>query len=249
MAQYTFGSGTLWGLRTDGISTHTPIKFGAVQEVSFEISSGVKELHGQYQFPLAVGRGTAKITGKCKNAQVNGKIFSDLYFAATPSTGQIKVVEAEAKTIPASAGPYTITCAQGTDLLQDMGVTLAATGAKMVRVASNVAAGQYIVDEATGVYTFAAADAEKAVLLDYTYTYTTSGVLSVMSNALIGVQPIFQVIHRSTWDSKDLTFKWEQCISTKIGFAFKNEDFMIPELDFSCFANSSGNVVTISAAE
>ena len=39
------------------------------------------------------------------------------------------------------------------------------------------------------------------------------------------------------------------CVSTKLAFATKLEDFVIPELDFEIFANASGNVLQWSFAK
>ncbi len=74
---------------------------------------------------------------------------------------------AEAASVPASA-PFTVTFATGFGKWgSDSGVTYA-NGTPLVAVASNPAVGQYAVSS-TGVYTFAAADAVAAVLLNYGY--------------------------------------------------------------------------------
>ncbi|MGH6974244.1 MAG: hypothetical protein ACRED6_06420 [Stellaceae bacterium] len=39
------------------------------------------------------------------------------------------------------------------------------------------------------------------------------------------------------------------CVSSKLSFATKLEDFSIPELDFDVFANPAGNVLAWSFAE
>ncbi len=102
MAIYTFGSGTLWGVRTD-IANATPVRFGALQEVSLEFSATNKTLYGQYQFPLAVARGTGKITGKAKFGQISGSLYAGLFFGITPATGQSTTSNNEAATVPSQA--------------------------------------------------------------------------------------------------------------------------------------------------
>jgi len=44
------------------IANPTPVPFGALQDISLDFSWTMKELYGQYQMPLAVGRGAAKVT-------------------------------------------------------------------------------------------------------------------------------------------------------------------------------------------
>ncbi len=75
-------------------------------------------------------------------------------------------VTGEAWTIPAT--PFQITATQPWgNWGSDQGVTFAATGVALTQVASGPTAGQYAV--AAGVYTFAAADVGKAVLISYGY--------------------------------------------------------------------------------
>jgi hypothetical protein len=77
-------------------------------------------------------------------------------------------VSAEAAAVPVS--PYQVTAAapQG-PFSADLGVTNAATGAALTKIASGTpSTGQYKVD-ASGVYTFAAADQGAGVLLSYSF--------------------------------------------------------------------------------
>jgi hypothetical protein len=71
-------------------------------------------------------------------------------------------VSGEAGTIPSNPGPYTVQA--GAAFRADGGVTIATVAA--VHVSGTPAAGQYSVD-ATGLYTFAAADAGRVVALSY----------------------------------------------------------------------------------
>jgi hypothetical protein len=58
-------------------------KFGALQDVSVDISFNLKELYGQNQFPLTIARGQGKIEGKAKFANLNGGMVNDLFFGQT----------------------------------------------------------------------------------------------------------------------------------------------------------------------
>jgi len=79
---YSFGSGVLLGTRTD-IANATPVNFGLVQEVTIEESATVKEIYGQYQYPLVAARGTVKTTGKAKVARISGLAFANLFWHYT----------------------------------------------------------------------------------------------------------------------------------------------------------------------
>lgn len=77
-------------------------------------------------------------------------------------------VAGESATVP-SGGPFTVTALSSLGTFSsDIGVTKASDGTVFTKVASGPTAGQYSVD-ASGIYTFAAADANLAVLLSYAY--------------------------------------------------------------------------------
>jgi len=103
----SFGSGAVWGERTDVIGSGIgPRQFGVLQDIQIDFDWSNKELYGQLQFPVAIARGQGKITGKAKFAQILGLLYSDIFFGATPATGQFAVSQLEAATVPA-ATPYT----------------------------------------------------------------------------------------------------------------------------------------------
>src|SRR5579864_5008732 len=91
MAEYGFGAGFLTGLRTD-ISNATPRQFGTPQDVAIEFTGDIKELFGQYQYPVDTARGKTKITGKAKFATIQGRMYNDLFFGQSITTGQNKFV-------------------------------------------------------------------------------------------------------------------------------------------------------------
>ena len=73
MAKYVFGSGALYGVSLqDG--KQTPVRFGTLQDVSIETATTVKELFGSNQFAEEIRRGTIKVSGKTKFAQLNGEL-------------------------------------------------------------------------------------------------------------------------------------------------------------------------------
>lgn len=242
---FSFGSGVLLGTRTD-IANATPVNFGLVQEVQLDLQFTAKELYGQYQFPVAIARGQGKATGKAKMAQVSGLAFNNLFFGGALAGGQLATSFGEAGSVPASS-PYTVTAVNAATWQDDYGAVYAATGLPLSKVASAPAAGQYSV--AAGVYSFNASDAGKAVLISYTYTAAGSGQALTLANPLLGTTPTFQAQLYTSFQGKPCNVKLFNCVSSKLSFATKLEDFTIPELDFDIFANAAGNVLQWSFAE
>jgi hypothetical protein len=242
---YSFGSGVLLGTRSD-IANATPVNFGLVQEVTIEESATVKEIYGQYQYPLVAARGTVKTTGKAKVARISGLAFANLFYGVTPSSGQLSTAFAEAGSVPASS-PYTVTVVNSATFADDNGVVYASTGLPLTKVASAPASGQYSV--ASGVYTFSSADSGKAVLVTYTYGLASSGQKLTVTNPLLGTTPTFQALFYTTFQGQPVTLKLNNCVSNKLTLQTKLEDFTMPEFDFSCFADSAGNIMTWSFGE
>jgi len=242
-----FGSGVL--IATPSGATPTPVQFGTLQDVSIDIDAESKKLFGQYQFPVAVGRGQAKITGKAKFANIDGGVYNSIFFGTTQAAGQKLWSYNEAGTVGSS--PYTVTVANSAAFDADLGVNYASTGTPLTRVASAPTTGQYSV--AAGVYTFAAADTGKAVLVSYSYTQTASGsgFKSTISNNLMGVAPTFQIDFYQTnpnVSGAQWSLRLYACMASKLSMASKNSDFIIPELDFEAFANSSNMVGELNTA-
>jgi len=238
---YSFGAGVLFGTNTAANST--PQNFGTLQECSLDFSFTVKELTGSYQFPVAVARGVGKIAGKAKAATLNGAMVNSIFFGQTLATGSQLIAYNEAGVITTN----TVTVSNSATFLADLGVTNAATGQQLTKVASGPATGQYSVS--AGVYTFAAADSAISPLISYSYTSTTLGKKITISNQLLGVTPLFSAAFTTTYQGKSATFTLNQCTASKLNFATKLEDFMIPEFDFSVFADASNTIGTLSFSE
>jgi hypothetical protein len=242
--QYQFGSGVLYGRNTTANST--PVRFGGLQGVTLDMSFNLKELYGQYQFPIALGRGTGKVTGKADWAQINAAAWNDLFFGNTnPATGSTVTAVAEAATVTANI----VTASHNTTFLQDMGVVLASDGSLFVKVANAPVGQQYSCNESTGVYTFNSSQANAAVLVSYTWADASNGKKITVTNQLLGQAPEFSVVFTEVFQSKKMTFVLNRCMSNKLSLATKLEDFGIPSFDWSSFADASNNVMTISTDE
>ena len=119
MPQYGFGSGLMFGVRSD-VANATPRLFGTLQEGSVDFSGDTKQLFGMSQFPVDVARAKMKIEGKAKLGQISGATLHQIAYL-------------EAKTIPATPFQVTVTNTTG---FADRGVVYAATGVPFIKVAS-----------------------------------------------------------------------------------------------------------------
>jgi hypothetical protein len=240
-----FGSGTLIMTRTD-VANSTPSTVGVLQDVQIDFDFTNKELIGQNQFPVDVARAQGKITGKAKFALIYGRTINDMFFGQTlnPASGILAAL-LEPHSVPA-VSTYTVTVTNSATFSADQGLFYADTGLPLVKVASAPAAGQYSVS--AGVYTFASADAGKAILFNYTYTSTTSIQISG-TNQLMGTSPVFEVLLAESYKGNVLNLKLYQAITTKLSFPFKNTDYSVQDLEFAAYANSAGKVFELTTSQ
>jgi hypothetical protein len=251
--QNVFGSGVLIGTPlTDYtgavIANPTPVQFGVAQEIGLDVSFDTKMLYGQNQFPVAVGRGKGKITGKVKAAQVNGALFNSIMFGQGLTSGIIAdVYDVVGAAIPGTPYQITPTVPSSGTWTFDLGVR-DSNGVPMTRVASGPATGQYSV--AAGVYTFAAADTTKVVYINFQYTATsTTAKKSTLVNPLMGYAPSFRADLYLPYNGKTLIVTANNCVANKLSLATKLDDFVIPEYNFDAFADAAGNVLTYALSE
>ncbi len=318
--QFAFGSGLLWASRTD-IANATPVRFGALQDVSVDFDGELKELYSQYQFPIDVARGKTKITGKAKLARISSIQYNNMFFGQTVTTGQKLTAYDEADTTsaggtgttnattasssavlhftstPAScvvgcivtdttspavitAGSFIIavtattatmnqnaagagvgatdalvfspvvTVANSANYIVDLGVRYSATGNPLALTTAalvlSAGLGNYALTF-PGSYAFSPADLSVAMLFDYVYS-TTSGQTVTGNNLLMGSSPRFIMTFSDNYESQTATLRLFACASTKLSFATKIDDYVIPELDFSAYANAAQQVYEFTAA-
>lgn len=248
-----FGSGALFGIPTNdvngnAIANPTPVQFGAVQDISLDITFDIKELYGQQQFAIDVARGKAKITGKAKSATINGALFNNLFFGMTATAGILSdYKDIVGAVIPGTPFTITPTMPNAGVWATDLGVT-DINGRPYTRVASAPATGQYMV--AAGVYTFAAADTGKTVFIAAQYTGTsTTAQKIVVSNPLLGSTPTFRTEIYIPYEGKSLVVSLPACVSNKLAFATKLDDYTIPELDFIAYGPNGTSPMTLALSE
>jgi hypothetical protein len=243
---FVFGSGVLIGTQLN-VANPTPINFGLVQKVSVDTSVSVKELYGQYAFPVAVGSGTRKVQCKASLARFSGQAIGRLFYNQVPAAGSTISQFAEVHNVPASS-PYTVTVTNATHFVADQGVTYASNGLPLIAVSASPATGQYSVNAATGVYTFAAGDTGAGVLISYTYTASTAGEALAIANPLIGPTSTFTATLFATDPTTNSQFSvtLNQCVASKFSFDTNIEDFAKPDFEFQAFANAAGQVMTFN---
>ena len=253
MAQYTFGSGSVWCTpTTDAFGTvlanPTPLLIGALQDASIDISADTKMLYGQNQFPIAFGRGKGKIVGKIKFAQINGLHFNSLFFGQTVASSVYSAVaDVIGATIPATPFTITPTVPSSGTWSFDLGVRNS-QGNPMTNVATAPTTGQYSVT--AGAYLFAAADTGQTVYISYRYTATsTVAKTSTVRNIAMGAAPSFRCDFFDQLGGNGLDLTLFACVASKLTFASKQDDFMVPEIDFDAFADSAGRVIQWGTAQ
>lgn len=244
MTQLAFGSGSVWGINTAANST--PARFGVTQDISLDFTASTKPIFGQNNLPVSVAKASLQTKGKITFGQFNGRVINELFFGGTSAAGQKLTIDSEAGTVPTT--PYQITVANGATFADDLGVVGVVSGTPLLRVASAPATGQYSVNTVTGVYTFAAADTTLAMKISYTYT-TTGGNTFTIAQVAMGVANTFKTVASLPYNGQKATITLNACVSSKLSIATKLEDFTKPAFDFEAFADSSGNLGTISVAE
>ena len=245
---FVFGSGVLIGTQLN-VPTSTPINFGLVQKVSVNTSVGVKELYGQYAFPVAVGSGTRKVQwqGLFGAVQRPGPWSPVLQSGPDFGLDDISVLlrctafRPRAR-IPSRSPTPLISSPTKASSMRRLGLPL-------LNVATLTAAAQYTFNASTGVYTFYLADAGAGVLISYTYssTATTTQNLAI-ANPLIGPTSTFAATLFATDPTTNAPFSvtLNQCVASKFSFDTNIEDFAKPDFEFQAFANAAGQVMTFN---
>jgi hypothetical protein len=238
MGFYVFGSGTAIAKPFGALAAGnpTPLQLATLQEVSVDISASQKELMGKQQFPVAIARTAGKVNIKIKWASFYAKALNDLFFGSTVSTGQRIGVIDEAHTAAASV---TITPPSSGTFVEDQGVVDASAN-QMTKAASNPPVGSYSVNEGTGAYTFNASQTG-TLLISYVYSITGGAAVSV-ANKPMGSMPIFEMwLHNSQYGN-NISWRFPNCILSKIALNFKNEDWGVPDVEGGAFSDASGNI-------
>jgi hypothetical protein len=247
--QAVFGPGLARITRTDVVAGSYDV--GYVQEFSLDMKREMKELYGSYTYPLAVGAGTTKVTGKLKAATLSGETINNIFFGGTFTAGtQYDITSDVAQAIPATPYQLTPTPPNSGTFAYDLGVINAVTGEPMTLVTGTPTAGQYSVTG--GEYTFSSADhtAGVTVTIFYAYSWMTgaNGQNIVIPNQLIGSSPTFQLDYKTVFGGQIYQLTMFNGVCTGASLAHKLTDFAMPEYDLAFFVNAAGNLGRMSLA-
>ena len=246
--QLIFGIGALWGQRTD-LPNIGPDQFAVLQDNTIDFSFELKELYSQLGFPIDIARGKGKITGKAKMARVFAALYGDLFFGDAVSLAtEDNVSEDELHTVATAATAVT----NAATFVQDLGVFYNSGGRLRFEYGTGVpsAAGQYSVSG--GTYTFSTFDIGSSVAISYVFT-DTNGKQITITNNFMGFTPTFKATfyqQRATQGSSgQITLLLNQCISSRLSFPSRVDDYGIPDFDFMAVSPGSNIIGTLSTTE
>lgn len=150
-------------------------------------------------------------------------------------------------------GP-SITVTNAATFIDDLGVVNVNTGMQLTPVTSSPATGEYSVSN--GTYLFAAADATAGLVVAPSYEYSQSEAGSGFTYYAqpMGFRPTFKLVlsnqglmNNPAYMGQPLTMTLWSVGINKFSLDFKNEDWIIPETDFSAGMDFMKRVYTIGA--
>jgi hypothetical protein len=157
--QFGFGAGVLTATRND-IANGSPIRFGALQDISVDFDGEIKELYAQGQVAIDARRGKMKIQGKAKMAALNSYLMSNLFFGQPATVGQYIPVYNEAQTVgtPTTSATSASTAA-GSAVLTFSAVpagVIVGQGISDTMTSGAIPAGTYVISKTTTTVTMSA---------------------------------------------------------------------------------------------
>lgn len=239
---FQFGIGGLFANPNGGnlAAGSGPVQFGTIQEASLEMTQKLVSLMGQNKWPDDVAPSDMKGSGKSGTARINLELFNNLFFADTIVDGMNIVVNNEDHTIGSTS--FTILVTHFTNPIVDLGVVYAEDFSPLDPVASGPTAGQYSVNLTTGVYTFAAADANTEVLISYQYTDSVNGRTLTAKNHIQGYGPKFEMFLLESYQGNN-AIRLYSCRASKFSRPLKRDNYEIPDFEFEFYPNSAGKVL------
>ena len=258
-----FGSGVIYAAPQSGsgnpAANPTPQSPGVIQNVKFDLDAEIKSLFGTGEWAVDSAIGKRTIKGSFEFAQWSNAVVSQLFLGSdgvvTVGSVESALWPGEAATIPAVSGPYTYQVANHTlTPIVDYGVVYAATGIPFVNVGSGslTAAGQYKFVASTGTYTFDAADASVAILVNYSWTIAGGTTLTVgqtpMGNGPVLGMNVVMPYEQNQGGSQSIIFNFPNVRLGKISAATKIDDYTMYTTDFQAFAGAAGNPLNCYAA-
>lgn len=242
---YNFGVGNLY--ITPSTANATPVLCGVLKDVNVSTSFEQKSLYGQFQFPIDSARGQGKMSIKAKNSLINGGTIYSVLAGASPTVGSEIGVANESATVPATS-PYTRVVSNGATFKSDLGI-FNVTKNKFMSRGSSVATNTYTVNETTGTYTFDAGNSSDVLQISYSYTSTTVGYTTSLSNQLMGAGTTFSVRLFNQFKANSFGILLYAVTFSKFDMGFKQSDYTEQDLEGEAFASSTGKIVDFFTAD
>lgn len=244
--QIVFGLGSLFVQDSLGNAA----KIATIKQFGINFSEDDVELMAGSKFAIDRRSGPAKAEGKIKVAAYE-PMFGHLVMAgSTIEDGYEALADEESHSIPAASGPYTAVVTNAADYVRHWAVRFAGkAGRPLTRVYTGTpTAGQYLVNETTGTYTFAAADAGKAILISYQYAVTASGQTLVITNGQMGQGVTCSLLGYREDEGKVLGYYFPTARVKGLNAQFEAGKHMEPEHDWSAFAAPGETVCRLYTA-
>jgi hypothetical protein len=242
MPQSVFGVGFLFA--TPPGANATPLRFGALQDVTVDFSFETKALYGSSQFALEQARGKGKIDIKAAIGRVDPNLFNTIFFGQAATSGESLNSIDEAGVIASGA----VTVANAGTFTQDLGVYNVTAGLYMTRVASSPSGNQYAV--AAGVYSFGSALNGNTVRISYVYSSSATGTKLAFTNQPMGANVVFSATlvnqYAGVGGKKSLFMTFPAVQAGKLSMPLKLDDFTMTSLDMAAQDDGTGNVFSYS---
>lgn len=232
-------------------SNPTPLRALTIQDAELDISGTIETLKGQYQFPDDAAVTDKKGTGKITMGRKDLSMLNQIFFADIAATGGTSVSPVEKHVVATTVTP---TPPGSGTFFADLGVYYGADVNKAFeRLATgSPGTGQYTV--AAGVYTFAAGDVGKDVLISYAFSQSTTGRIFQVNNQNIGYGPqvevylvdTYQPINVGTDIAPELILSTMHVMAAKISkvtLGNKRSAYSMPEINYEYFQAANGRVL------
>lgn len=79
--------------------------------------------------------------------------------------------------------------------------------------------------------------------------YLAAEAMLNITNRMMGFGPTIQILLEAVYNNNQFNVLLYNAMASKLNFATKQEDFIVPELDFEAFANAAGQVIDIYSGE
>lgn len=252
--QYGFNTAKLFGITPFGGA----IEFGGIEGITLDFSRNVKELQGTKAFPEIIALGKGKVTGKATSTNFYASSINLMMSGmGDVSKGQRLFIQ-EPFALATSTPSYTVKNAA--NFYKDLGVKDTSNSMNIVPfsyASSAPTTGQYSLDGTTkGKYLFSADDAtaKKSGLISYIYEQPNGGSIIQLNNPEMAIAQYFamflqgQLINKQG-NPKQVNVWLNACVSSKIGFGWKIEDFNKPQFDFQAFSDDLDSIGWMSIGE